>query len=316
VASQDNGHGSGRGGTRLSPGIIFNADDLGIHPRINAGILSAYRNGALSSATLLMTTPYLEETVCHIVRPAALPIGIHLSLTLGKAIAPRVEIPDLIDDEGYFRFSAQQLMLRSFRGESGRKLLRQVRLEIAAQLALARDWGIAPTHVDSHQHVHMRPVIYSLFQQEARRFGIERVRICREPLPLFAAYLDTGNALRRNNFTKWILIRLLNSGIHAQLPTTDRFFGVLYSGIISKRVLHTLLAAVDPKLSLEIGIHPGFPCFPEELSRSEAGFEDFISAVERQAEHDLLIDGELVEIFRDRGLLLRSYDGAVKPGWG
>src|SRR5258708_19760601 len=80
----------------LPPGLIVNADDLGIHPSINAGILSAFRNGILSSCTMLMTTPYLEETVRDYVRPATLPIGIHLSLTLATPVAPWTQVPDLI----------------------------------------------------------------------------------------------------------------------------------------------------------------------------------------------------------------------------
>ena len=47
----------------MAPGIIINADDLGIHPSINAGILSAYRNGILTSSTMLVTTDFLEETL-------------------------------------------------------------------------------------------------------------------------------------------------------------------------------------------------------------------------------------------------------------
>ena len=40
----------------VPPGLIVNADDLGIHPSINAGIISAYRRGILTSCTMLMTT--------------------------------------------------------------------------------------------------------------------------------------------------------------------------------------------------------------------------------------------------------------------
>ena len=50
--------------------------------------------------TMLMTTAYLEETVRDCVRPAVLPIGIHLSLTLGKAVASAAQVPDLVDEAG------------------------------------------------------------------------------------------------------------------------------------------------------------------------------------------------------------------------
>ena len=41
----------GRGGTRL----IVNADDLGLHPSLDAGILRAHREGIVTSATLGVT---------------------------------------------------------------------------------------------------------------------------------------------------------------------------------------------------------------------------------------------------------------------
>ena len=139
----------------LPPGLIVNADDLGIHPSINAGILSAYRNGILTSCTMLMTTAYLEETLRNYVRPAALPIGIHLSLTLGKSAAPARDVPDLIDEQGNLKLSAGRLLLASFAGVSGAKLLAQIQREFEAQLARAHDGGLRPTHADFHQHVHI-----------------------------------------------------------------------------------------------------------------------------------------------------------------
>ena len=41
--------------------------------------------------------------------------------------------------------------------------------------------------------------------------------------------------------------------------TTDDFFGVLYSGAVTKRAMLSLLRTAAPRRSLEICIHPGFP---------------------------------------------------------
>src|SRR5208282_155503 len=107
---------------KMSPGVIVNADDLGIHPNINAGILSAYRNGIVTSATMLMTTPYLDETVRQ-VRAGTLPVGIHLSLTLGTAVAEQRDVPDLVDEHNTFKWSSRQLLLYSFVGENKQRLV-------------------------------------------------------------------------------------------------------------------------------------------------------------------------------------------------
>src|SRR5262245_1064859 len=154
----------------LPSGLIINADDLGIHPNIDAGILSAYRHGLLTSCTMLVTTPYFEQTVRDFVRPAALPIGIHLSLTLGKAAAPLGEVPDLVDAAGNLKLSAGRLIASNLSRTP--ELVAQVRREIEAQLGRARDCGLRPTHADSHQHVHMNPTIFTMLEEVLLRYGI------------------------------------------------------------------------------------------------------------------------------------------------
>src|SRR5262245_53588455 len=214
--------------SQLPRGLIINADDLGIHPRISAGILSAYRNGILTSCTMLMTTAYVEETVRNYVRSAALPIGLHLSLTLGKAVAPIQDVADLVDEEGNFKLSAGRLILASFRGQGGGRLFAQIQREFEAQLALARDWGIAATHVDSNQHVHMNPVIFAMLEDILPRFGITRIRSCDEPFRL-AFGPELPLLLRRLNPAKWAVLRWRSALIRPRLAANEDFFGILYS---------------------------------------------------------------------------------------
>jgi predicted glycoside hydrolase/deacetylase ChbG (UPF0249 family) len=296
----------------LPPGLIVNADDLGIHPSINAGILSAYRNGIVTSCNMLMTTPYLDQTVRDCVRPQKLPIGVHLSLTLGKAVAPHDEIPDLVDDAGNLKLTADRLIFASFASDRGRALLRQIEREFEAQLAVALDHGLKPTHADSNQHVHMNPAIFRLIEDLLPRFGIDRVRYAREPFHAFIFGPDLPDVMRRNNLAKWAVLRWRGAQILPVLATTDEFFGVLYSGVVSKRAILALLRAAAPSRSLEICIHPGFSA-PRGVSHyPRPGYNAFISAAARKSEHDILTDPTVAELVRRRGLTLRSFDGAVK----
>ena len=230
----------------VPPGLIVNADDLGIHPRINAGIVSAYRHGILTSCTMLMTTAYFDQTIRDYVRPQALPIGIHLSLTLGKAVAPRGEVADLVDEDGNLKLTADRLILSSFKGERGGALLRQIGREFEAQLAMARDHGLKPTHADSHQHVHMNPAIFRLLEALLPRFGIDRLRFSREAFHAFVLGPDLAEVMRRNNLAKWALLRWRAAALTPALATTDDFFGVLYSGAVTKRAMLSLLRAASP----------------------------------------------------------------------
>jgi predicted glycoside hydrolase/deacetylase ChbG (UPF0249 family) len=296
----------------LPPGIIVNADDLGIHPSINAGILSAYRKGILTSCTMLMTTDYRDETVRNYVHPAALPIGIHLSLTLGKALAPAGEVPNLVDEEGYLKLSAGRLLLASFAGTAGANLLAQIERELEAQLACANDCGLRPTHADSHQHVHMNPAIFQIVEKLLSRFGISRLRFSREPFRWTALGADFPSVMSRLNPAKWALLRWRAASIRPNLAVNDEFLGVLHSGLVSKGALHRLIAGVSATKVIEICIHPGFPAPKGQPFYSRQAYNDFISSPARQIEHDILLDADLANLLEGRGLVLRGYDGRAK----
>jgi predicted glycoside hydrolase/deacetylase ChbG (UPF0249 family) len=296
----------------LLPGLIINADDLGIHPQINSGILSAYRNGALTSCTMLMTTPYLEETARAFVKPAVMPIGIHLSLTLGRAIARADRIPRLVDSRGCFKLSAAELVFMSFKSEKRRHLLREITQELDAQLALAHDFGLRPTHADSHQHVHMNPAIFAVVEDLLIRYGIQRLRYCREDFALSALGPDFPLLLTRLNHAKWALLRWRCAQVRPRLLVPDRMFGVLYTGMMNKRALKSAIARSAPDKAMEVCVHPGFPAAADEAPYDRPAYNTFISDKARQSEYDLLVDCELASFIRQRGLHLRSFDGLLK----
>jgi len=292
------------------PGLIVNADDLGIHPDINAGILSAYRNGILTSCTMLMTTAFREHTVRDYVRPAVLPIGIHLSLTLGQAVAPHDQVPDLVDEQGNLKLTADRLVFASFKGDRGRDLLDQIGREFSAQLGLARDSGLHPTHADSHQHVHMNPTIFRLLEDLLPRYGIKHLRYASERFHVVAS--DLPALIRRNNPAKWALLRWRSRQLRPQLATTADFAGILYSGIMTKRALMAEIMRLRATGSLEICIHPGFPAPLGQAFYPRPGYNAFITSAARQAEHDLLTDPDVQDLVRRRSLILRAFDGRPK----
>lgn len=293
---------------RLAPGLIVNADDLGIHPNINAGILSAYRNGILTSCTMLMTTEFLAETARDYVRPAELPIGIHLSLTLGKAVAQHSDVPDLIDEAGYLKWSAAQLILKNL----NKNVLAQIEREFDAQLAMARDIGLRPTHADSHQHVHMNPAIFALVEKLLPRYGVKQLRLSRETFSPSLLNDDLRDVLKRNNPAKWALLRWRSRKITPSLATNDDFFGIMFSGIVKRPTLVKLLQNMPVGRSLEICLHPGFPAPGGSKFYPQPGYNEFICSADRATEHDILIDPAARQIVTDRGLILRSYDGRLK----
>lgn len=82
--------------------VVVNADDLGLSIGTNRGIEKAYRQGILTSASIMPAGPAFTDAIRLAKRCPGLGVGIHLSLSWGKAVSSSQEIPDLIDSQGYF----------------------------------------------------------------------------------------------------------------------------------------------------------------------------------------------------------------------
>lgn len=130
--------------------IIVNADDLGLSPSVNTAIFDVFRAGNLSSATLMVNMPGTEDAVEGKKEFPGLAVGLHFCITEGTALfgASSLTGPDgrFVDRGTIFK-----------RSLLGRLRSADVRAELLAQLARMEELGVVPTHVDSHQHVHMIP---------------------------------------------------------------------------------------------------------------------------------------------------------------
>lgn len=294
-------------------GLIINADDLGVHPEINRGILEAYRHGVLTSSTLLVTTKHFKETVANTILPTGLPVGIHLCLTHGWSVAARDAIPDLIDDEGRFRHTARKIV--SMRAQE-KSFFDQVRTEFNAQIELARDHGVRPTHLDSHQHVHMNPTIFGIVEDLAAKHGIRAMRFTREPVFAFELRHRIVDNLRRMNPVKVALLRMAARRIRPRVRTNDAFFGVMYSGNFDKPGFLAFLRAIDGDSRIwEAGVHPGFPASPHEAHFRHRGLDSFISSPHRRRELDVLLDPDVRTSIERHKITLMSFASlAAMPG--
>lgn len=289
----------------MEAGLIVNADDFGVDAATTRGIVSAYQNGIASSASLMVTMPAAAEAA-QIARVAGLPVGLHVSLTQGAAVAGP-QLHRLVDAAGGFTLRAARLIRVSGRDAL---LLDQIRTEVRAQLSRAHDLGLTLTHVDSHQHVHMNPAIFAIVESEASAFGIGRIRFSREALGNLFLGRGYMQILRRNNLAKWLIIRAQAARIRPRLETPDLFFGIFNSGVVVKDVLLSFLQKAPARKSVEICIHPGLP--DRSAPASNNPLAAFSVSAFRRLEHDALVDQDTIGLVRERGLVLRSFDGRLK----
>ncbi|HEX9638652.1 MAG TPA: ChbG/HpnK family deacetylase [Acidobacteriota bacterium] len=240
---------------------ILNADDFGLSPGVNRGILTAFRDGILTSTTMLVNLEHFEDAVALARQNPDLPVGIHLSLLWGRPLSEPAAVPSLVERDGAF---PTRFAVLARRYVTGRLSLDQVRSEFRLQVRKFLDTGLTPTHVDTHKHVHCLPGVLEALAQVAAEFQIHKVR-----LPL-----DNGLAAKarrlglsgldapwRDAFDRQ-MIRLLCRRGRARLQayrlrTTDHFVGIEYSRALSPEVLAFILQNLESGVT-EVMCHPGY----------------------------------------------------------
>ncbi len=234
--------------------LIVSADDFGMSPGVNAGILRAHREGVLTDAGLMVNGAAAVEAV-ELARAAPdLSVGLHLVLAQGKATLPPREIPDLVDGEGFFRVHPIRAALGYFFTPGVRA---QVRREIAAQIEKFLATGLPLSHVDGHVNIHMHPTILNILLEVAPRYGIGALRLTREPLAL-ALRLDRGHAPRK--LAEGVIFNALTACARPRLDARgvrhpDRLFGLHQSGHVTEAYLLRLLPRLQPGVT-ELYCHP------------------------------------------------------------
>jgi predicted glycoside hydrolase/deacetylase ChbG (UPF0249 family) len=224
--------------------LVVNADDLGLHPAIDEGILRAHREGIVTSATVLARGKNAPEAVRR-ANAQGLALGVHLCLSTGLEPAlPADEVPSLAP-EGRFRSSWAQVALAM---GSGRLRLAEVARELRAQVALARELGAAPDHLDSHQHLHLLPGVSGVVRELAAEEGLP-LRWPQDPRS--ARWLDAPGAAAKS-----AVLGALSLAPGRRPARSLRAVGVFESGRLDEQTLLGLLSALGPG-DWELMCHPG-----------------------------------------------------------
>ncbi len=233
--------------------LIINADDFGLHEAVNAAIAKGYCEGVITSTTLMPGAPAFADAVAVAKKLPGLGVGVHLTLVGERPVAPPSEVRSLVDDSGRFAAQYPQFLLRYLKG---RVCLREIKLELMAQIEKVLQQGIEITHLDSHQHLHVFPGILEIVLELAAAYRIPALRIPAEPYLFSGGYpYSAGRWAGRCGLT-FLAKRARQKAKEQGVLTTDHFFGMLAGGNMRQEYLHRIIASL-PKGCSEIMIHPG-----------------------------------------------------------
>jgi predicted glycoside hydrolase/deacetylase ChbG (UPF0249 family) len=255
--------------------LIINADDYGYYPCISKGILEAASSGALTATGILANSPDLKTQLEWLDSVEGLDVGVHLNLTFRQPLTAAMA-EKLVHWNGCFpgAYSMSWMIL------TGKISIHEVRVEWRAQIEACQPKNLL--FLNSHEHIHMLPVLFPLMLELAQEYNIPYIRLTQsEWLASFGA-----SALVRNT-----LMQAMQAINQPRLKVkTPLFLGLSRSGKLDYDYLETIFSKLKPGQSYELMCHPG--CFdPSEISdsrlRSYHDWEGELALLQSQKVHAL-----------------------------
>lgn len=234
--------------------LIVTADDLGLRDDVDSGIVRSASGGIVTHASWLAGGESAEASPGLVARKVPhLGVGLHLSLSQTRPSGDPGPLAGLLTPEA--RFPGWQFA--AIRWAWGRRQrLNAVWAEWNAQAdAFERVWGRTPTHLDSHQHVHLAPSFAPLAVRLAVERGIPRLRAPVGPARGLEArvFMALGRRLRRR-------------AVAAGLTVPDWFDGFEHSGGLDRQRLRAMRGRLGAGLT-EWMTHPGLRDEPGGYAR-------------------------------------------------
>lgn len=260
--------------------LIVNADDYGLTQGVSRGILAAHAEGIVTSTSVLAVAPAFAATVGWLLDVPSLGVGAHLA-AVGEdpPVLSAAEVPSLVDRRGHFAESWRQFLPRAAAGRIDPDDLAR---EFEAQADAVAGAGVRLGHLDTHQHLHLWPMVRGVVLGMAEHRGLA-VRVTRS-----AARSPVG-----------VVVRQLTRGLEADARARGVRYPRAAAGLDEAGALDrsTLVTTVDrlaagAATSAEVGSHPGAPDDPERVRyRWDYRWEDELAALTSPEARRAVTDG-------------------------
>lgn len=157
--------------------LIVNADDYGLTDGVARAILDAHRNGIVTSTSVLTLSPAFDKTAAWLLDEPALGTGAHLAV-VGEdpPLLSAREIPTLVDRHGMLNNSWRQFLPKAAAGRIDPDDLRR---EFGAQINRITDAGLTIDHFDTHQNLHLWPLVQRVVMEMGELHDVRVIRITR-----------------------------------------------------------------------------------------------------------------------------------------
>ncbi|MBW8848332.1 MAG: ChbG/HpnK family deacetylase [Burkholderiales bacterium] len=138
------------------------ADDYGLGPAVDRGILALAAQGRITALSCLVNPPRWSAAGAAL-QDCTAAAGLHFNLTEGEPLSPALR-------QHWPRFpSLGRVMAQAFLGRLPDALADELQAQLQRFVAVA---GRAPDFIDGHQHVHALPGVRPLVLDAARRLRL------------------------------------------------------------------------------------------------------------------------------------------------
>lgn len=262
--------------------LIVNADDLGMYLAINEAVGRAFREGIVTSTSLMVPCPGAAGAIDLLQSLPELPFAVHLSVIrdipdyVWGPVAPKGNVTSLLDEDGNLYTTAKMAQMLQA------ATLADLETEFRAQIETVLATGLRPTHLDWHcLHDGGREDVFDLTLDLAREYGL---------------------AMRSGKRSS--IARLRGLG----LPGSDHDILDSFSLDLSDKAdqYAAYLRALPPGLT-DWAVHPG-------LDTTDARATDPEGWPVRSSDFAFLISTQAREIIAAEGITLLSY-ASLQPLW-
>ncbi|SMC16985.1 hypothetical protein SAMN02745857_00302 [Andreprevotia lacus DSM 23236] len=128
--------------------LIVNADDVGMHPALDAAAFKLIDKGLIQDISMMPPTPNFANAAA-MAKARGMAVGVHLTLTNEwqdkqpwGAVLPKSAVPSLYNPKGYLWATVEELAQHAKPDE--------VHKELLAQIAKVKAAGLTISHLDAH----------------------------------------------------------------------------------------------------------------------------------------------------------------------
>jgi predicted glycoside hydrolase/deacetylase ChbG (UPF0249 family) len=269
--------------------LIVNADDFGYFEGVSRGIIDAAEQRVVTATGVMANGPVLHRWIHRLQAIPTLSVGVHLNATLGRPITAQMH-QALAANHGEFPSAgtlAKSVLL-------GRLPVSTLITEWRAQIQHCLDAGLTLSFVNSHEHVHMLPALYSRVRALAAEFGIRHVRA---PSPEWGHATTSGGWLRNSVFA-------ISQGCAALLARSNepRLIGLAPSGRLDTAYCRWRLSRLTKGGRYELMCHPGWNDAEARQNPKLGAYHDW------EGELSALSSDDFTRLLRENQIVLTSYE--------